>query len=98
MPTDKTRKKLTIEIDNLTEAQAQAIESLFSVWQSLGSMGSSKWTSFFADGDGNFQPKITVDGRKPEHSPVLPEKECWKGMEYRIDFDSIAWRLHDEGK
>ena len=59
---------MKIEIDNLTEAQAIALEDMLATWQWLGGNGASRWTAFYADGDGNFQPKITIDGRKPEKS------------------------------
>lgn len=101
------RKKITIEIDNLTEAQALAIEDLLAQWQVLGGMGSSRWTAFYADGDGNFQPKVTVDGHKAEFCELgVPPKERWTQLweeneygnlnpheTYMIDFDAIAWAL-----
>ena len=62
---------MKIEIDNLTESQAIALEDMLATWQWLGSAGASRWTAFFADGDGNFQPKITIDGRKPEKTRLI---------------------------
>jgi hypothetical protein len=35
---DRTKHKLTIEIDNLTEAQEIALNDLFATWQQLGSL------------------------------------------------------------
>ena len=58
--------KITLEIDNISMAQACAIEDLFALWQELGAAGSSRWTAFYADGDGSFQPKVTIDGKKPQ--------------------------------
>ena len=84
---------MTIEIDNLTTAQAIALEDMLATWAHLASLGSSRWTAFFADGDGNFQPKITVDGQRPEFTNLISNEERWDGEEYRIDFDTIAWRL-----
>jgi hypothetical protein len=88
----------------LTDAQWSAMESFFSVWNSLGSMGSSRWTAFFADGDGDFHPnvKVTQDWRssfrKPTHTAILSEKLFWtkKSEEYRMDYDLIATWLHQE--
>lgn len=105
---NENSKSITIVIDNLTEPQAVAIEDMLAEWVRLGSWGASRWTAFFADGDGNFRPKITVDGRKPEFSELIPDRrDVWYQMpkeprarktepmqgEYRIDFDMIAWRL-----
>ena len=88
---------MKIEIENITEAQAMAIEDMLSTWVSLGAMGSSRWTSFYADGDGNFRPRITVDGRKAGlASSVISlemRQEMWATGEYRMDFDIIAGKL-----
>jgi hypothetical protein len=58
--------KMTIEIDNITEAQARAIEDMLALWQHLGAQDGSRWTAFFADGNGGFRPEITVDGKPAE--------------------------------
>lgn len=85
----------SIKISNLTISQSIALEDMLSTWQTLGSVGASRWTSFFADGDGNFRPKILYNGHPPIRTDLLEEEDTWKGSEYRIDFDSIAWKLHD---
>jgi len=89
---------MKIEIDNLTEAQAIAIEDMLAVWVTLGNIGASRNTTFFADGDGNFHPKITVDGEKPKRfvHPTAGAKKY--NPDYRIDFDEIAWLLRDYKK
>lgn len=78
--------KITLEIDNISEAQATAIEDLLALWQELGGKGASRWTAFFADGDGSFQPQITIDGQ--------PAKRCninigprWGKVKLRPDND-----------
>lgn len=86
---------LDISISDITEAQKIALEDLFATWVQLGKLGSSRWTAFFADGDGNFRPIITINGQTPQHTTLLSKKEVWKGDEYRIDFDAIAWKLKD---
>ena len=60
-----TKMDMTIELKGLTKAQAIAIEDMMATWNSLGIMGSSRWTAFYADGDGNFRPEIIVNGRNP---------------------------------
>ena len=89
---------LDIKIENLTEAQAIAIEDMFQTWVSLGSAGFSRWTCFFADGDGNFRPKITVNGNPPVATTLLRDDQKWQGDEYRIDLDTIAWLLRKDHK
>ena len=92
----KEKFTLNIKIKNVTAAQAVAIESYLSMWQTLGGLGSSRWTSFFADGDGNFRPKVEVNGRVAQHTAILDKDQVWDGNQYKIDFDSIAWVFHDD--
>lgn len=89
-------EKLTVVFDGLTEAQKQALETMFHEYKYLCSVGSSRYVSFMVDGDGNFRPKITVNGEEPKFSEHLTREEIWHGDECRIDFDTIAWRLHDD--
>jgi len=102
--------KITVEIDNLTEPQKLAIEDLLAMWQHLGSIGGSRWTAFFADGDGDFRPKVLINGHKPEPCVLIKPKDRWKNLWYEdrygqhpeemylIDFDEIAWAMHKENK
>ena len=92
------KRKITVEIDGITEPQAIAIEDLFATWVHLGNVGSSRSTSFYADGDGNFRPKITVDGREAKTTDLISEKEKWPQGRYggyAIDFDAISWKLRE---
>ena len=57
------KKTIKIEISNITNKQIKAMEYLFSKWQYDGQIGHSEWTAFFADGDGDFQPHIKIDGK-----------------------------------
>jgi hypothetical protein len=91
----KDTHTINIKIKNVTEAQAIAIESLLYMWGYLGGLGSSRWTSFFADGDGNFHPNIEINGKKPQHTEFIEKDDLWLGCEYRMDYDTIAWKLRD---
>jgi len=71
------KKKLIIEIDNLTEAQAIAIEDMLATWQKLGRWGSDRVTCFYAAGDSDFRPKILVNGEKPQETKYLTANEKW---------------------
>ena len=106
MARDRSRRKITIEIDNLTEAQEIALNDLFATWQGLGGIGSSRWTAFFADGDGDFRPKIKINGLDPKLTDLLEKRQelCWgrdndiaiayaRGGSYKIDYDWIGWAL-----
>jgi hypothetical protein len=87
------RRRYTITLD-LKPAQAAAVESLLSVWNVLSGQGGSRWTAFYADGDGDFHPHATFDGHKPEHTKLVPATAFWKNDEYRIDYERIAWEWY----
>lgn len=104
---DRTKRTLTVVIDNVTEAQEIALNDLFATWQMLGNMGGSRWTAFYADGDGDFRPKITINGEKARFTDLLPREQFWKSdttmalhyadgnHAYKIDFDWIGWKLQE---
>ena len=67
---------------------------MLSQWVRLGSVGSSRWVSFFADGDGKFRPKIKMNGEAPApYGTDEQRKARWTRDEYRIDFDEVAGDL-----
>ena len=99
---------MSIEITNITPAQKLALEDLFAQWAQLGAIGSSRWTGFYADGDGNFRPQIKVDGHRANFCELSNPKDCWRDIKirsiefptyfhptnaYLVDFDQIAWAL-----
>jgi hypothetical protein len=90
------RGKMKIEIDNLTKAQELAVIDMLYAWRYNGGVGHSSYVAFYADGDGNFQPNILVNGEKPERYKMANGE--WAGKEkegiYKIDFDMIARDLH----
>lgn len=86
----KNNYSMKIEIENLTESQKLAITDMLAQWQSLSAIGSSRWVNFYADGDGNFHPKIWVDGNKPSFHGTDEEINFrWKDSEYHVDFDTF---------
>jgi len=88
--------KLEITIDNLKDYDAIAIEDMLSFWQFYGEVGMSRKTCFYADGDGTFRPKITVNGHKPNSTDIITNDikiDC--SGNYYIDSDSIASRLKE---
>jgi len=79
--------KIIVEIDNIDYAQKEALESLFFQMQNLGNLGGSRWVCFYADGDGNFHPKITIEGKEVRHTNKLSIDALWKTSDYKIDYD-----------
>jgi hypothetical protein len=58
---------LNVRFENLTEAQALAIEELLATWQFIGDTGEfSIWTGFWTDSKIDWNPKITVNGEEPK--------------------------------
>ena len=90
---EKKYQTLTITIENVSQAQAIAFKKMFKYMETLGHIGSSRMCSYFADGDGEFHPKIKID--YPEE---LPEVKDITGIEstgdFVIDFDEIAWKIY----
>lgn len=96
---DDSRKEVVIRA-RVTEAQALALELMIETWNRLGGWGSSRFVAFYADGDGNFHPKATIE--KPPDFRALTDdmrKAALKitnekvSQMHLIDFDPIAWKL-----
>jgi len=99
--------KLNIEIDNLTEAQALAIEDYLATWLFLKEKHMSMWVSFFADGLGGFAPEIKVNGEEAKKYmgdigwrvakvglKNSPEDEAYSDEEmYLMDYERIERNL-----
>ena len=106
-----TNETLNIEIKNLTKSQKIAIEQMLHLWVVFGKQGTSRWVNFFADGDGNFHPKIKINGEdtkeqkayfKPDILSYFNSNKSMFGREinekcymYNIDFDDVAWQLRE---
>jgi len=98
-------KRFTIMLD-LTPPQAIAVEDFLHTWNQLSNLGASRWTAFYADGDGDFHPKATLNGEVPKATPLLKGRDDrWQKIElggpmytgndecYCIDYDVISWRM-----
>lgn len=89
--------KLKIEIDNLTEKQAIAVEQMFNTWEILSRLGSSRYVAFYVDGDGNFHPKILINDKSIKDSEKFSIKDSYndeKNM-YLIDFDNVKKQKYE---
>ena len=87
---------MIVEIENLTKAQELALESMFASFKNLGGIGASRWVSFFADGDGNFHPKIKVNGIEPKEYKNKNGEYVFTEVDrvIKIDYDKIAWEIN----
>ena len=68
---EKKFHKMNITLENVNQAQAIALKKMFKYMEYLGNVGSSRLCSFYADGDGDFRPKVTID--YPEELPDVPD-------------------------
>jgi len=68
---EKKYQKMTITLDNVSQAQAIALKKMFEYMGFLGRIGSSRLCSFYADGDGDFRPGISIG--YPEQLPEVKE-------------------------
>ena len=96
---------MTVKLQ-VTPAQGLALQAMFEHWNRLTSMGASRFSAFYVDGDGNFKPKcsISYSAPLPDLTPELREKASTllgdvvasAKDEYSraFDFDSIAWALN----
>jgi len=99
---------LTVHIDDLSMAQALALDAMFQCWEQLGSMGCSRWVAFMADGDGDFRPKVqVVYNPKPkwfELELISKAKMCddltpngkRPITKIAFDYDAIGWALNKQ--
>jgi hypothetical protein len=67
----KKFQKMTITLENVDQAQAIALKKMFKYMEYLGNIGSSRLCSFYADGDGDFRPKVSFE--YPEELPDVHE-------------------------
>lgn len=68
---EKKYQKMTITLENVSQAQAIALKKMFEYMEYLGKIGSSRFCSFMADGDGDFRPKVSFE--YPEELPEVKE-------------------------
>lgn len=110
MATERKAHKMVITLDNVLPADAIALKKMFEYMQTLGNVGSSRWCCFFADGDGSFHPKVSIE--YPMELPEVPEidgeveynKETRKlegnpihsDGDFAIDSNSIAWKIYHD--
>lgn len=96
---------VTLTFEGVTPAQAIALDRMVAQMRTLSAIGSSRYVAFYADGDGNFRPRIKVHmtpdpygDRSEMERNVLANKAEVKadGDTIFIDFDPVAWALHHE--
>ena len=92
--------KLTLTFDNISEAHAMTLIKAAKLMEYCGKIGASRDITVFADGDGDFRPKVSYDTDKalPMHgSKYAMDMHIWKYMEdgdnFYLDPDELAWQL-----
>lgn len=94
--------KLTLTFDEISEAQAITLVKMAKIMEYCGNIGTSRNVTFFADGDGDFRPKVSYesDGELGfEKKPLEIDLNIWETMDkhsdFRLDYDSVAWQIGD---
>ena len=99
--------KINVEFDNLSEAQAVALEEFFAVWLFLKEKKMSMWTAFFPDCAVDFKPVIKVNGEDPQRFMkdiglrvgkvkfVTDEGDLEDDM-YLLDYERVAQALAED--
>lgn len=94
---EKCKMTVTFEVK---ESQALALQAMFEYWNKLASWGSSRYVSFFVDGDGDFKPKCQVTFDK-EIRPLTNEmreaavaEKSKPNGNHCYDYDPIAWMIN----
>ena len=99
--------KINVEFDNLTEAQAVALEEYFAVWMFLKDKQMSMWTSFFVDTAIDFKPVVKINGEDPKRFMkdiglrvgkvkfVTDNGDVEDDM-YLLDYERVAKALNDD--
>jgi hypothetical protein len=95
MAIDRKSHTLHIRLDNISPSDAIGLIKMFKYMERLGNVGSSRYCSFFADGDGSFHPKVSF-----VYPIELPEVSDVDGVQkdgsFKIDSDAIAWRIYHD--
>ena len=75
---------MIIEIDNLTPEQELAITDYFANWLKLGEKGVSKWTAYYYDGGGDFNPEILINNEEPKQIEEISRKKCRGDIKIKV--------------
>lgn len=78
-------RKLIIEIDNINDAEAIAIEDMLATWINLCENGKSKWVAMFIDGENGFNPDVQLNGKMPFKTKMIDtEKLFWETIRIKV--------------
>lgn len=66
---------LTVKFENLNEKDRDALIFLFKTMENFGNIGHSDSIKFYADGDGDFRPKITDENNEELKLPEYVKDE-----------------------
>jgi hypothetical protein len=91
--------EMTIKLQ-VTEAQALTLQAMFEYMNELGSVGASRYVAFYADGDGDFQPKAECTYSEPVR-PLTDDMKKIAVVEdnhghRKYDFDNMGWYIAGE--
>ena len=94
---------LTINFKDVSKAQAITLVKMAKIMEWCGQVGTSRNVTFFADGDGDFRPKVTYeatedisyDNKLAIDIDIMTAQE--KSSDFKLDYDSVAWQIDSPG-
>lgn len=75
---------MIIELNELTPEQELAITDFFANWLKLGEKGVSKWTAYYCDGGGDFNPEILINNIIPQPIQEISRRKCRSDIKLKV--------------
>ena len=76
--------KLNITIDNLTKAQAIAIEDMLAVMEYTSLLGNDRFVGFYVNPSEGFRPEILINGKSPKQTTLINTNKCYHSIKIRV--------------
>lgn len=104
MLSEESLVDLNLSFKGITKAQAITLVKMAKIMEWCGRVGTSRNVTFFADGDGNFRPKVSYEASKDISytEKLAMDLEIWEAQDdhkdFKLDFDSVAWQVDNDTK
>ena len=104
MLSEESLVDLNLSFKGITKAQAITLVKMAKIMEWCGRVGTSRNVTFFADGDGNFRPKVSYEASKDISytEKLAMDLEIWEAQDehkdFKLDFDSVAWQVDHDTK
>ena len=76
--------KLNITIDNLTKAQAIAIEDMLAVMELTSLLGNDRFVGYYVNPSEGFRPEILINGSSPQKTKLINTNKCYHSIKIKV--------------